>query len=77
MGWRKGDLSQAVTTAVIMALPGLFAETARQLVFTPATGLPPEASPIVSSVIFFGNAVLLTYAVIVARLATGEPASRN
>ena len=68
MTWRKGDPSQTVTIAVIMALPGLFAETARQLVFTPATGLPLNASPTFSAVIFFGNAVLLTYAVIVAEV---------
>jgi hypothetical protein len=67
MGWRKADRSQAVTIAVIMALPGLFGETARQLVFVSTTGLPLDASPTFSAVIFFGNAVLLTYAVFLAR----------
>ncbi len=66
MGWRKADPSQAVTIAVIMALPGLFGETVRQLVFTAATGLPLAASPTFSAVIFFGNAVLLAYALIIA-----------
>jgi hypothetical protein len=66
MAWRKADPSQAVTIAVAMALPGLFAETARQCVFTTATGLSPDAAPGFSAVIFFGNAVLLTYALIVA-----------
>ena len=66
MGWRKADPSQAVTIAVVMALPGLFGETVRQLLFTGATGLPLAASPTFSAVIFFGNAVLLTYALILA-----------
>jgi hypothetical protein len=66
MGWRKTEPAHAVTVAVIMALPGLFAETARQLFFTTATGLPLDASPTFSAVIFFGNAVLLAYALIVA-----------
>jgi hypothetical protein len=65
MGWRKADPSQAVSIAVIMAVPGLFAETARQLIFTATTGLPIAASPTFSAVIFFGNGVLLTYALIV------------
>ena len=67
MTWRKAPASQAVTVAVIMALPGLFAETVRQLVFPWATGLPVQAAPAFAAVIFFGNAVLLVYAVIVAR----------
>lgn len=39
MIWRKGRTSDAVTIAVLMALPGLFGETARQVVFPWATGL--------------------------------------
>ncbi len=65
--WRKAERSEAVTVAVIMALPGLFAETARQLVFQPATGLSVGDAPTFAAVIFFGNAVLLTYAVLIAR----------
>ncbi len=65
--WRKGRASDAVAIAVIMALPGLFGETARQLVFSWATGLAPTDSPAFSAVIFFGNAVLLTYALSLTR----------
>jgi ABC-type transport system involved in cytochrome bd biosynthesis fused ATPase/permease subunit len=67
--WRKGRASDAVTVAVIMALPGLFGETARQMVFPWATGLPAAEAPTFAAVIFFGNAVLLTYALIVGRRA--------
>ena len=67
MAWRKAPDSQAVTIAVIMALPGLFGETARQLVFPWATGLRPETAASFAATIFFGNAVLLTYALIKAR----------
>jgi len=69
MTWRKAEESDAVTIAVIMALPGLFGETARQTVFSWATGLPVDAAPTFDAAIFFGNAVLLTYAVIKARRA--------
>jgi hypothetical protein len=60
--WRKSPPSQAVTVAVVMALPGLFGETARQIVFPWATGLAVEIAPTFDAVIFFGNAALLTYA---------------
>jgi hypothetical protein len=69
--WRKGARSDAVTVAVIMALPGLFGETARQGVFTVATGLPASNAPAFAAVIFFGNAVLLTYAVVMSRRGSG------
>ncbi len=72
MGWRKADPSQSVTIAVVMAVPGLFGETVRQLLFTGATGLPLAASPTFSAVIFFGNAVLLTYALILASADRGS-----
>ncbi|QUD88365.1 DUF5367 family protein [Phenylobacterium montanum] len=62
MAWRKADVSQSVEIAVIMALPGLFGETARLAVFPWATGLPESAGPSFAAVIFFGNAVLLAYA---------------
>jgi hypothetical protein len=70
--WRKAERSDAVTVAVIMALPGLFGETARQLVFQAATGLPAGDGPAFAAVIFFGNAVLLTYAVLIARRGSGQ-----
>jgi hypothetical protein len=67
MGWRKAPASQAVTVAVIMALPGLFGETARQLVFGWATGMGLATQPAFAATIFFGNAVLLTYAAVKER----------
>ena len=67
MNWRKAPDSQAVIIAVIMALPGLFGETARQIGFSWATGLKVDAAPTFAATIFFGNAVLLTYALIKAR----------
>ncbi|MEO8927761.1 MAG: DUF5367 family protein [Caulobacteraceae bacterium] len=67
MNWRKTEPSRAVTAAVVMALPGLFGETARQVVFRQATGLRVKDAPAFAAVIFFGNAVLLTYAVVLAR----------
>jgi hypothetical protein len=66
MAWRKGRASDAVTIAVLMALPGLFGETARQIVFPWATGLPVTHAPAFAAVIVFGNAVLLSYALVVA-----------
>ncbi len=62
MRWRKGDPAQSVTVAVVMALPGLFGEAARQLVFPAATGLQPDTQPAFAAAIFFGNGVLLVYA---------------
>ena len=67
MAWRKADASQSVEIAVIMALPGLFSEAARQVVFSWATGLPAADGPSFAAVIFFGNAALMTYALIRAR----------
>jgi hypothetical protein len=66
MAWRKGRASDAVTIAVLMAVPGLFGETARQIVFPWATGLPVARAPAFAAVIVFGNAVLLSYSVVVA-----------
>jgi hypothetical protein len=66
MAWRKGRASDAVTIAVLMALPGLFGETARQIVFPWATGLPVTHAPAFAAVIVFGNAVPLSYALVVA-----------
>jgi hypothetical protein len=69
MGWRKARDSDAVTIAVIMALPGLFGEAGRQLVFTWATGLRADAAATFDAVIFFGNAALMSYALFKARRA--------
>jgi hypothetical protein len=69
MRWRGTDRSQAVIVAVIMAVPGLFGETVRQIFFGWATGLSLPAQPVFAATIFFGNAILLTYAVIVQRRA--------
>jgi hypothetical protein len=69
MAWRKADPALSVTVAVVMALPGLFGEAARQLVFAWTTGLSPATQPAFAATIFFGNAVLLTYAVLRARAA--------
>jgi hypothetical protein len=67
MAWRKADVSQSVEIAVIMALPGLFGEAARQVVFPWATGLPADDGSQFAAVIFFGNAALMTYALLCAR----------
>jgi Family of unknown function (DUF5367) len=69
MAWRKAPADQAVTIAVIMALPGLFGEAARQVVFHWATEMSGAEQPAFAASIFFGNAVLLTYAVVKARRA--------
>ena len=69
LAWRKGQPKDAVTVAVVMALPGLFAETARQILFPWATGLGVALAPQFDAVIFFGNAALLSYALVVARRA--------
>ena len=69
MAWRKAQDAHAVTIAVTMALPGLFGETARQMVFPWATSLQPDTAATFAATIFFGNAVLLTYALFKARRA--------
>lgn len=63
MAWRKADPALSIPMAVVMALPGLFGEAARQLVFPWATGLAPATQPAFAATIFFGNGVLLAYAV--------------
>jgi hypothetical protein len=70
MRWRKTAETQAVTVAVVMALPGLFGETARQMLFGWATGLRLETEPVFVATILFGNAALLTYALVRQRLAS-------
>ena len=72
MRWRKAPESEAVEIAVVMALPGLFGETVRQTVFSWATGMSAEADPRFAATIFFGNAILQTYAIVVARRHTRD-----
>ena len=62
MAWRRGNRADAVTIAVIMALPGLFGEAARQMVFSWAVDMPVADAPAFAAVIFFGNGVLMAYA---------------
>ncbi|MBA2588805.1 MAG: DUF5367 family protein [Alphaproteobacteria bacterium] len=62
MRWRKAPPSQAVTIAVAMALPGLFGEPGRQLLFGWATGLQARTQPAFAATLFFGNTALLAYA---------------
>jgi len=69
MRWRKTDVTQAVAVAVVMVLPGLFGEVARQLAFSWATGLKPGSQPAFVATILFGNAVLLAYAMWCGRSA--------
>ena len=69
LAWRRGRPSDALTVAVVMALPGLFGEVARQSVFSWATDMPVASAPGLAAVIFFGNAVLLSYALWLARRA--------
>lgn len=65
--WRGGNPRDGVTVAVAMGLPGLFGETARQLVFGWSTGLAPATQPMFAATLFFGNAVLLAYSLWMAR----------
>lgn len=62
MRWRGTQESEALVVAVVMLLPGLFGEAARQSFFTWATGLEVGAAPSFSAIMFFGNAVLISYA---------------
>jgi NADH:ubiquinone oxidoreductase subunit 2 (subunit N) len=64
MRWRGTRQDEALTVAVIMALPGLFGEAAREALFTWATGLEVSAAPRFAATMFLGNAVLIAYATI-------------
>lgn len=70
MRWRGTKESEALAVAVIMLLPGLFGEAARQSVFQWATGLDVQAAPRFSATMFLGNGVLIAYALIRSRRAT-------
>jgi hypothetical protein len=67
MDWRKASAKDAVTIAVIMALPGLLGDVAYILAFHQITGLAPATAGPYSALIIFGNAALLAYALWKAR----------
>ena len=67
MDWRKAPASQAVLVAVVMALPGLFGDAVYASAFSAITGLSPATAGPFASVVIFGNAALLAYAVVKAR----------
>ncbi len=67
LDWRGVAPNQAVRAAVVMILPGLFADVAYILAFTPLSGLAPASAGPYAAVILFGNAAVLTYALIRAR----------
>ena len=67
MDWRKAAAKDAVTVAVIMALPGLLGDVAYILAFPQITGLSPVTAGPYAALIIFGNAVLLGYALFRAR----------
>lgn len=69
MSWRKVAPSEAVTAAVILSTPGLFGDVAYILNFSALTGLKPVTAGPFAAVLIFGTAVLLTYAVMLARRA--------
>jgi hypothetical protein len=64
MRWRGTRQDEALTVAVVMALPGLFGEAAREAAFTWATGLDVSVAPRFAAIMFFGNAVLFAYGAI-------------
>jgi hypothetical protein len=67
MSWRKVAPSEAVSAAVILILPGLFGDVAYILKFSLLTGLRPETAGPFAAVLIFGTAVLLAYALWLAR----------
>ena len=67
MGWRKIPASQALTSAVVMTLPGLFGDVAYILNFGALTGLKPDTAGPFAAVLIFGTAVLLGYGLMVER----------
>ena len=69
MDWRRAPAAEAVTIAVVMALPGLFGDVAYVLAFARITGLHPVTAGPYAALIIFGNACLLAYALVRARQA--------
>ena len=72
-GWRKTPRAEVLRAAVVLALPGLFADVAYVLNFSALTGLQPVTAGPFAAVVIFGNAVLLTYALVLAALVKGAP----
>jgi len=64
MMWRKAPSHQSVLIAVVMALPGLFGDVAYVLDFSAITGLQPTTVGPFAALVIFGNAILLTYALV-------------
>jgi hypothetical protein len=73
MDWRKAPASDAVRVAVVMALPGLFADVAYILAFRQLSGLQPITAGPYAALIIFGNACLLAFALWRARGARPIP----
>lgn len=71
MDWRKANAADSVTIAVTMGLPGLFGDVAFIALFQPVTGLDPVAAGPAASLVLFGNACLLAFALWRARRAAG------
>ena len=69
MDWRKLAAADAVTVAVIMALPGLLGDVAYILAFPQVTGLAAATAGPYAALIIFGNAALLGFALFRARRA--------
>lgn len=67
MSWRKVADTDAVSAAVILILPGLFGDVAYILNFSAITGLKPGTAGPFAAVLVFGTAVLLAYALWLAR----------
>jgi hypothetical protein len=67
MDWRKAAARDAVTVAVVMALPGLLGDIAYILAFPQITGLNAATAGPYAALIIFGNAALLAYALLRAR----------
>ena len=67
MSWRKVAGADAVTAAVILILPGLFGDVAYILHFGAITGLQTTTAGPFAAVLIFGTAVLLAYALWLAR----------
>jgi len=73
MSWRGARAAQAVTVAVVMALPGLFGDVLYILAFPLITGLRTLTAIPYAAVIVFGNAVLFAFALLRAETAHATP----
>jgi hypothetical protein len=70
MAWRRAPAASALSVAVAMALPGLFADVFYVLAFAKITGLQPLTAAPFAAVLIFGNASLLAYALFRGRSAS-------